>query len=136
MRSIRRPVRFLRAAGALVLTLAGTSAHAAATLSTAPVISIGLGDAVLYCTIRNVGSSPVTATIDGYGFDELFHPGPTVTLQPMQGTSWTVQSAPGVPAAVPSQCRFKVSGSAKSVRAAAVFFDPTTDNYKLALPAR
>jgi hypothetical protein len=134
MRPIRRR---LRVAGALALTLAGTSiAHAAATLSTAPVISIGLGDAVLYCTIRNVGSSPVTVTTDGYGFDELFYPGPTVTLQPKAGTSWTVQSSPGVPAAVPSGCRFKVSSSAKSVRAAAVFFDPTTDAYKLALPAR
>lgn len=134
MRPIRRT---LRAAGALALTLAGTSAaHAAATLATPPIVSIGLGDSVLYCTIRNVGSAPMTATIDGYGFDELFHPGPTVTLQPSEGTSWLVQVSPGVPAGVPSQCRFKVSGSAKSVRAAAVFFDPTTDNYTLALPAR
>lgn len=132
-----RRFRSLQAAAALALTLGGASAaRAAATLSTAPVISIGLGDARLYCTIRNVGSAPVTATIDGYGFDEAFYPGPTVTLEPMEGTSSLVQSAPGVPAAVPSACRFKVSGSAKNVRAAAVFFDPTTDNYKLAIPAR
>ncbi len=135
MRSIRRR---LRVAGALALTLAGTSlAHAAATLSTAPVVPLQLGeDAVLYCTIRNVGSSPVTVTTDGYGFDELFYPGPTLTLQPKEGTSWTVQSSPGVPAAVPSGCRFKVSGSAKNVRGAAIFFDPITDDYTLAIPAR
>lgn len=132
-----RRFRSLQAAAALILTLGGAcAAHAAATLSTAPVVSIGLGDAVLYCTIRNVGASPVTVTIDGYGFDDAFYPGPTVTLQPSEGTSSTVLSSPGVPAAVPSACRFKVSGSAKNVRAAAVFFDAATDNYTLAIPAR
>jgi hypothetical protein len=141
MRSIRRPSRRfrrgLRAAGALVLTLAGTSAaHAAATLATPPVLTIGLGNSVLYCTIRNVGASPVTVKIDGYGFNEDFFPGPTLTLDPREGGNALVQSAPGVPAPVTSQCRFQVSGSAKNVRAAAVYFDPTTDDYTLAVPAR
>jgi hypothetical protein len=133
MRSIRRR---LRAAGALALTLAGTSAaHAAATLSTPPVIDLG-ADSRLYCTIRNVGSSPVTVKIDGYGFDQAFFPGPTLTLDPMEGGNALITSSPGVPASLATQCRFQVSGSAKNVRAAAVFFDPTTDDYRHALPAR
>jgi hypothetical protein len=120
------------------MTLGGASAaHAAATLVSPPAMAFEFGDdSVLYCTIRNVGSAPTKVTIAGFGFDQQFYPGPTVTLDPMQGTSSLIVGSPGVPAGDAAQCRFIVSGSAKNVRAAAVYYSPTLHRYTHALPAR
>jgi hypothetical protein len=116
----------LAAAGALALASA-SAAHAGATLETAPLLAMDAGGS-LYCQIRNVGPAPMQITVEGIDFGGDVVLSHTDTFAAGEGRS-RLAAGP-----VATRCRFKVAGSAKRVRAAAVYFDGA--EYTVALPAR
>ena len=114
---------------AVALSLAVVqAAQAAAVLETPPID--GDGDAI-YCQIRNVGSTPMTATIEGLSSYGNTGSSSSVTL-PRGGVASHLAGG----ALPPTSCRFMVSGSRKNVRAISLYWSPTAAAYKLALPAR
>jgi hypothetical protein len=119
-------LRAFRAAS-LTVGIWAASAAGAATLHTPPAVALDLGG-TLYCQIRNVGRKPTAVTVEGIGFGGVVITSHTATLAPGQGIS----RLGGTGAAL--ACRFQVSGSAKSARAAAVYWDGT--HFTQALPAR
>jgi|SRR5262245_8298342 len=113
---------------ALSLAIAGV-ARAAAVLETPPVMA--KEDHVIWCQLRNVGSTPMTATIEGFGFYDIPVNSSSVTLPPGGAASHLAGNDFFM-----SSCRFTVSGSKKNVRAIALYWSPAAAAYKLALPAR
>jgi hypothetical protein len=115
--------RTLALAGALL----GHAAHAGM-LQTAPAFPDFVSDDgyTLYCQVRNVGSAPTTITSEAWSFGDLKSSSGPIVLAPGHGASH--------PGGTGDTCRFTFTGSTKSVRAMALFFDGT--NYVAAVPAR
>jgi hypothetical protein len=122
-------MRHFRACTALAVALVGGlgTAAQATTIQTGPSPAFHWNDSVVYCGIRNVGMSPLTVKVEGIsGFGAGVVNDLEVTLAPQEGTS--------LPSSFAHLCRFTFNGSAKSVRAAAIYFDGF--QYTAALPAR
>jgi len=112
-------------AAALCALLAAGAAQAA-TLYSPPVVTGDFGT-TLFCQLRNVGPTPISVTIDDLGFGSEVMNSFSKTLAPDDGTSSSVVSG------YATSCRFTVTGSAKNVRAVAVYWDGS--KYTAALPA-
>lgn len=121
-----RSILPLRAAAAALLLGIAPAAHGAV-LATPPAVAHDLGG-TLFCQVRNVAPTPTKVTTQVIGFTGAAMASGTMTLAPGQAT--TQLAASGFAAS----CRFEVAGSAKKVRAVALYSDG--DEYTAGLPAR
>jgi hypothetical protein len=112
---------------ALGAALGGAPTARAATLYSPPAQAFDLGG-TQYCQMRNIGPTAMQVTIDNLDFSDDVVESTTANLAPGHSASSGVDQGLG------TSCRFTVAGSAKKVRAVAVYFDGT--KFTAALPAR
>jgi hypothetical protein len=86
----------------------------AATLHTAPA-SAAFADVMLLCKIRNVGTSPREVTIDTLDFAGAVVATSTQVLEPGVASGYSDETS--------ASCRFSFGGSAKHMRAQALYLD-------------
>jgi len=101
----------------------------AAVLHSAPVLAT-FGNDMLLCHVQNISSVPLEVEIAALDFaGNVVDGGGSQTIPP--GESRADFTNNGEPAA---SCRITVNGSAKSVRASAIYSDLDTNSFDIVLP--
>ena len=102
----------------------------ATVMTSAPALSGFTGD-FLECLVTNVSTSPRTVLIEHIDFSGsvVGSGGNPVELAPGDTVARIANPVP-----LAASCRVTVSGSARSIKASAVYYDPDTDRSSIVLP--